>query len=200
MDKTIFYKGSNYQELKAAFLEYFDERYIVEIFELIDEYKDYILEDEEKFEINASDNERKDYQGYNMIIPTTNYHINIKRATIVFLQIFGEAILQAKIAGNQQLKVSIIPSMIRLKECLIRLNEENGEVCVCKEIKCKKGSLGGWDDFCNSSKECVNNNLNCSFNHDGNCNLTKEAFENILSVLIEKKIVEMNNGEYKIVL
>lgn len=199
MEKTIFYKGSNYQELKTAFLEYFDGRYIVEIFELMDVYKDYILEDDEIFEIKASDNERKDYQGYNMIIPTTNYHINIKKTTIVFLQIFIEAILQAKITGNQQLKIPIIPSIIRFKECLNRLNEENGEVCVCKEIQCKKGSLGGWDDFCNSSKECINNNLNCSFNHDGKCNLTKEAFENIMSVLMEKKIVEMNNGEYKIV-
>lgn len=118
------------------------------------------------------------------------------------MQIFGEIILQANIKGNDISKqeIPVIPSIIELKKCFNKLCEENGEFCVCKEIKCKRGNFSGWGDFTNSRKECINNYIECSFNYDGNCELSKEEFEAILKVLIQKNIVVKSNGGYKIVL
>lgn len=199
MNKEIYYDGTDYDEFKKVFLEFFNDIYLQEVLAIIDDYKDKLLSEEEQFEINDIKESRID-SGYHKLIPNTRFHVHIKGISILFFQIIGEMIIQSKIKNgniNEQ-EFPILPSLVGLKENLNKLCEENGEFCITKEIGCRRNEIDGWNDFVNARNECINNQLTCEYNQDGKCKLTEKEFEKLLNALIEKKIICKKNGNYKI--
>lgn len=198
MEKSIYYDGNNYDEFKKKFLEYFSEEIIHEVFEVLSQKEEDFFDDDECFEIN-SEKANASLQGYNKLVPMTHYHVNLKNLSITCLQIYGEMLIQAAIKGVRisSQEIPIIPSINDLRRCFKKISEINGEFCICKEIECNK--IGGWDEFTNSRRECVNNDMKCSHNIEGICGLTRSEFDNLVETLIQKGILEKNNEKYRIV-
>lgn len=199
MEKDIYYDGTDYDEFKKVLLESFDEKYLLELLDVIDDNKKDLLDIEESLEI-VSLQENSDDSGYHKLIPGTHYHVHIKGISILIFQIIGEMIIQSNLKNsniNEQ-EFPIIPTLVGLKECFKKISEENGELCVSKEIGCRRNEIDGWNGFINVRKECVNNQLSCVHNHGGKCELTEKEFEKILKSLINKKVICKKNGTYKI--
>lgn len=197
---SINYNGSNYEELKAKFMEFFDVSCLQEILNIIDESKENFFDSEEFFEIRYSEQEGDMNFGYKKLIPKTRYHVNLKNISILCLQVVGEMILQAKRKNgkfNEQ-DFPIISTLIELKNCFSKLREDTGELCIAKEIATKNKDFEGWNSFINIRRECVNNHLECSYNQDGKCKLTEKDFEKIVKLLENKNILYQKNNIYKI--
>lgn len=199
MKSGIYYNGKDYEEFKNAFLVFFDDECLQDVLEKIDDNKEELLDEEECF-IIESEQDNKQYQAYNKFIPEIHYHINIKNTTIVCLQIFFELLAQKIISGDdiKEQEVPIIPTVIELKKCFNKIQEENGEICILKEILRNKNGISGWNDFSGNVGECVNNDLNCSYNCEGCCVLTKDVFEKIIDTMIKRKMLCVKNNRYRI--
>lgn len=199
--KSINYQGTDYNEFKNVFLEFLDEKNLFEIWDVIEDCKQDFLTEGEVFEVNC-ENEGEHSQGYNKLIPKTHYHVNLKNVSIICLQMIEKIMLQNAISGTEikPEELPIISLIVELKQCLTKLSEENGELCICKEINGMKGDFESLKDLENARKECINNHLKCTFNQNGSCILEKEEFEEIINALIQKRIVAKENGVYKIVL
>lgn len=199
MKKEIYYDGTNYNEFKKVCLEFFNDEYLHEVLGIIDDNKDKFLDEEEKFAINVSPESNID-SGYHKLISNTHYHINLKGISILFFQIIGEMIIQSKLKKcniNEQ-ELPILPTLVELKRNFNKLCEESVEFCITKEIGCRRNEIDGWNRFINVRRECVNNHLYCTYNHEGKCKLTEKEFEKLLNTLIEKNIICKKNGSYQI--
>lgn len=199
MKEKIYYDGSNYEEFEKSFLVFFDEENVQKVLEIINDYKSEILDDEEKFTIEQ-DATLGVFFEYNKTISQTHYHINIKKITIVCLQILLEMIFQSiiKESNINEQEIPIVSTFLELKKCFSKLHEENGEICIAMEIQCNSEGFTGWNSIESNKGECINNHLSCSYNCEGKCKLKKDEFQKIIESLVQREIICNKNNKYRI--
>lgn len=195
MNEYVEYQGDSYDEMEQLLLLYFNNNQIIDFLELCSNKNTFLDSDELYFQTTES----VEISGYNKIIPTTTYSLKIRKSTLLVVGIFFETLIQSHLHGTSMasIGVPIIPSLIELKNCLYKLSEENGEFCIAIECS-KKGS--GIKAFCNlkPNSECFNNHFHCKFNSSGICTMNQSNFDEIISKLIDKKVIIQKDNLYKI--
>lgn len=113
------------------------------------------------------------------------YSLNIKKSLLVLIAFaldikvtYGVASLALQITGLDG-------------QVLYKLNQENGEQCIAREIILNKYV----DKNILSSKECLNNDLPCKHRIDGQCKCSSETVEKILEKLEEHFVIRPANAE-----
>lgn len=201
MNELLKYEGTDSREFKKVFLDYVNEKTFNYLFHELNKSKDDLLDCDEQFTIEKDNNKgnNMDCTGYNKMIFQTKYHVNLKSITVLCLQLLGEIYLQSilKQSSIKEQELPIIPTLIDIKKCINKLNEENGEFCIIKEIQYNK-DFNGWDSFKVKHGECINNNIKCIYNQSGICKLEEIKLNNILKELESKKIITNRNSIYKI--
>ena len=200
MKQGLYYDGTNYEKFKVMFLEYFDANCLCEIWRLMEDEGDKFLDEDEKFKIETEEINSPESSGYHKQLGTTRYYVNIKKITLICLQIFAEMTIQANLQNHalKEQSFPVLPTIMQLKKCFGKLKEENGELCIATEIGRSREAFTGWKSFTNNRNECVNNCLTCSYNQDGYCLLDQDMFDRILEMLVEKNVIYKKNNRYKV--
>lgn len=175
MNKYLCYHGTSYEEMEKLFLQYIDQEQIVEFLEFLDAHNSSLLDEDELYKQETNEITTK---GYNKLIPTTTYFVNVKEITLLIFSIICEAGLQSwlyekSITSNE---FPILPTLTELKKSLIKLQEENGEFCIVMECSRKNSAIKDFSNFQKPRNECFNNHFDCKFNVNGICKMSESYF------------------------
>ena len=117
------------------------------------------------------------------------YYINIKITTILILVY----LLDYKFTHGAAAALS---SIMGIKTgAIVKLQEENGEKCIFKELTLQK-KQGDKNVLKKFKGECCNNHYQCCYRSEGKCNCSKEQIEIILNSFASKNIVVKKGRKY----
>ena len=126
-----------------------------------------------------------------LMVPKTNYYINVKTATIVM------AIFLADIYLTQG-ALSLLAGLCGFSGTAITvLSEENGEKCIVRETLSRNPKVGSAHILAPLKGECCNNDLSCKYRIDGRCLCTEDEIINIYDKLTERNIFNRIGDRYQ---
>ena len=126
-----------------------------------------------------------------LMIPRTNYYINIKVTTIVI------AALLADIALTQGALSTFLGLCGFSSTALTELSEELGEKCIVRETLARKPKVGSSHILDPLKGECCNNDLSCMFRIDGRCYCSEDDIQKIYEKLTERNMFSRFGEFYK---
>lgn len=126
-----------------------------------------------------------------LMVPSTNYYINIKITTIVV------AAFLADISFGQGVLSLLLGLCGFSGTAFTRLNEELGEKCIVRETLTRDPKIGSAHILDSLQGECCNNDLLCKFRHDGKCHCSKEDILNIYERLADRNMFKRIGDYYK---
>lgn len=123
--------------------------------------------------------------GNGLIMLNGVYSLNIKKSLLILIAF----VLDIKITYGV---ASLALQFIGLDgQVLYKLNRENGEQCIAREIVLNKYA----DKNILNSRECIYNDLPCKYRTDGQCKCSSERVEKILRRLEELLVIKQVNTE-----
>lgn len=127
-----------------------------------------------------------------LLIPNTNYNINLKAATITIIA----AVLDVRLTnGFASLALSLSGFN---NHAVVKLDEYKGEKCIVLEILRAKSHTVTEAILPPLNKECFNCNLNCKYRIDDQCKIKEDDIHKIFETLCNKNVIkESEHGRYK---
>lgn len=117
-----------------------------------------------------------------LMIPETNYYINIKTATIVVAAFLADLYLT-------QGALSMLLGLGGFSgTALTTLSEEHGEKCIVRETLAQNPQVGSAHILAPLKGECCNNDLSCKYRIDGRCYCTEDDILKIYEKLAERNM------------
>lgn len=126
-----------------------------------------------------------------LMVPRTNYYINIKVTTIVV------AALLADITLTQGALSTFLGLCGFSSTALTELSEELGEKCIVRETLARNPKVGSSSILIPLKGECCNNDLSCKFRIDGRCRCSKDDILKIYEKLTERNMFSRIGDFYK---
>lgn len=117
-----------------------------------------------------------------LMIPTTNYYINIKTATIVVAAFLADIYL------TQGVLSTLLGACGFSCTAITVLSEENGEKCIVRETLTRNPKVGSAHILAPLKGECCNNDLSCKYRIDGRCHCTEDDILKIYDKLAERNM------------
>lgn len=157
------------------------------IFDYLDNHHD-ILGDDECFQRNNSipyDEENS----VNLLFSESGYYINVKKTTIAVLALVFDYYLTKGIFGT-----ALALSGTEL-HAIMKLKEE--KLCLVKEMIFNHQKLHDSSSLSRFGLECINNDIQCHYNIDGECTLKEDQISLTLDYLSEKGIIKPIFNKYK---
>lgn len=127
-----------------------------------------------------------------LLIPETNYNINISALTVAILAIILDVKLTKGVLSTG------LSAMGFNTHALSRIDEKNGEKCLLLEMLRTKSRTITEFVLPPIDKECFNNDLCCKYRIENQCKIKREDVHKILLSLCHKNVIkECENGRYK---
>lgn len=126
-----------------------------------------------------------------LMIPRTNYYINIKVATIVVAAFLADISLT-------QGALSMLLGLCGFSNTAItELNEELGEKCIVRETLAHNPKVGSPRILAPLKGECCNNDLSCKFRIEDRCHCTEDDILKIYEKLADRNMFSRIGEFYK---
>lgn len=145
-----------------------------------------ILTQEDCFEIQDL-KEHSMLKGLYLMIPHTNFYVNLKVVTIVL------AALICDISFANGLASAGVGILGINTKSISKL--EGARLCLVKEIISQK-RVSSTDILSRNRGECVNNDISCKYNQSGHCSISYERINEYLCELEEMNVVKKEGGIY----
>lgn len=117
-----------------------------------------------------------------LMIPSTNYYINIKVATIVVVAFLADISF-----GNGVL--SMLLGLCGFSNTAVtKLSEELGEKCIVRETLVHNPKVGSSRILVPLKGECCNNDLSCKFRVEDKCHCTEDDVLKIYEKLADRNM------------
>ncbi len=127
-----------------------------------------------------------------LLIPDTNYNINLKAASIAIIAVIVDITLTK---GFFRLPLDFAGFK---SHAVVTLDEREGEKCLVLEILRAESRIIDETVLPLSSGECINNHLHCKYRMDGQCKIQKDDVCKILIKLCDKNVIrEKGYGKYQ---
>lgn len=175
-------KSNEFIEYVSCFIDILENNY------------DTLISDDEDFQ---KDVPRNFSTNYGIVSPKANYFISINKITYIFVLAIAKNII-SKYTSNIGIISNLVFELISSKDMPLfkKLDKALGESCVVLESA--KNKTNGIDD-CYYEKfqgECINNNLKCNFNENGNCTCNRNKIQKICDSLCNEHILTKKSGRY----
>lgn len=159
----------------------------------LQDYLQYLGRDEfvEKTTALSENDGKKDTEMIGLLIQSYNYNINIKALTLTAIALLLDIKLRLGIAS------ATLAILGFNNQAIARIDALEGEKCLILEAMHSKNRVINEDVFSMYNFECVHNDLDCKYQEDDKCTISKENIKAILDGLCGKNIFKKIGSFYK---
>ncbi len=126
-----------------------------------------------------------------MMIPGTNYHINVKASTIMVIALLLDIKLTCGFA-------SMLLGMKGFNTySIVELDAWNGEKCLVINALLNKNHHLLLEDFSQYKAQCVNNHIKCKYQNNGSCSISSDDLVKLFMTLCDKNVFTQIGDHYK---
>ena len=126
-----------------------------------------------------------------LMIPTTNYYINIKITTIVV------AAFLADISFAHGVMSMLLGLCGFSNTAFTELSEYLGEKCIVRETLARNPKVGSSKILASLNGECCNNDLSCKFRIENKCHCTEDDIIEIYEKLADRNMFSRTGNVFK---
>lgn len=126
-----------------------------------------------------------------LLIPETNYNINLKVATILIIAALFDVNITKGIASY------FLGAFGFSNRAIVKLNEKEGEKCIVLEMLRAKSRTVDQFVLPPINGECFNNHLDCKYRTDGLCKIKRTDVIRTLDNLCDKNIIQKVGEKYR---
>lgn len=180
-------------ELKERLFSFMSEEDSQTFINGIQDYLQYLGEDEyiEKTSSVTKTDSDNNSKMLHLLVQSSNYNINIKALTLTAIAL----LLDIKITLGW---VSATLAILGFNnQAIVRVDVSEGEKCLILEAMQSKNRVINEDVFSVCNFECVHNDLNCKYQDDDKCTISKEDIKDVLDGLCDKNIFKKIGNLYK---
>lgn len=191
-DEYFTFCGSE-SELKEKLSLFMSEEDSLTFINGIQNYLQFLGEDEfvEKTLSFPQADSGTDSKMLNLLIPSSDYNINIKALTLTALAL----VLDIKLTiGLASATLAILGFN---NQAIVRIDASEGEKCLILEAIQSKNRVINEDVFLLCNHQCVHNDLDCKYQDGDSCTINKENINTILDGLCDKNIFKKIHKFYK---
>ncbi len=180
-------------ELKEKLLLFMSEEDSQSFINGIHNYRQFLGEDEfvERTLSFPKMDSKTDSKILHLLVPSSNYNINIKALTLTTLAL----VLDIKLTiGLASATLAILGFN---NQAIVRIDASEGEKCLILEAIQSKNRVIDEDVLSICNHQCVHNDLNCKYRDGDSCTINNEDINAILDGLCDKNIFKRIHKFYK---